>query len=60
MKVIVKERDISQVVSKIVFSGSDNNVSRKLEVDVAYKKTDYYFNMLGISINEGDIIGNFY
>ncbi len=56
MKVIVNSKDVSQVVNKIVWSGSDITASRKLEVDIAYKKHDYYFNMLGISIHEGDII----
>lgn len=56
MKVIVGNRDITQVISKIVWSGSESSVSRKLEVEVAFKKSDYYFNQLKIKVKEGDII----
>ncbi len=49
MKIVVNNKDISQVVGKIVWSGDIKQVARKLEFTVAYSRHDYYFNQLNLA-----------
>ncbi len=49
MKIVVNNKDVSQVVGKIVWSGDIKQVARKLEFTVAYSRHDYYFNQLNLT-----------
>ncbi len=56
MKLIVKNKDLKEVVAKITWSGDSKSVARKLAFDIAYSASDYYFKMLDIKLSEGNIV----
>ncbi len=56
MKLIVNGRDLSFLIAKIIHSGDDKNVSRKLEFELPYSDSDYFLKKLDIIINAGDVV----
>lgn len=56
MKLIINNRNLSQLCSKMIWSGDEFNVVRKLQFDVAWSKVDYYLKILNVEIKEGDTV----
>ncbi|MBS9775026.1 MAG: hypothetical protein KGV59_07735 [Tenacibaculum sp.] len=56
MKIIVNDRDLTEVVGRITWSGDIRNVARKLEFTIGIKDSDYFYSKLDITIEEGFIV----
>ncbi len=54
MKLVVNNKDLSQVVENITWSGDTREVARKLEFTIVSKATDYYLPKP--ILNEGDSV----
>ncbi len=59
MKIIIRNKDVSELVGNITFSGDIRSVARKLEFELTSSDDDYYVKTLGIIVAEGDIVSLF-